>query len=404
MNFAPKKRSSPIRAALTPLPARPLRRTPQAARPSVVSRSRSPCSSRADRDGAHQSTDRSIKPHGPDTLARSRAQFPRRHRVRARSADAGMQPFVVAIRPGPTSRTTQAFSFHARDVRLAGTGRTCKMGHRSMAVVDPASRAGTKLYASSTVVLPYYSLFDTISRRSPARKGADLILAAARDDMTPAVLYTNLRKRPTGTRWASLQNSRSSRRASVATPKPRRQARASRGFGGAGVRPRPRMARSKDERWADLLVENRPGATGSRRGGRRQGAPEGLTLYRASQTTHSVAPACTQIGDDPTVIRNDCARCAHPRDVVHPSMPVKTFKDPSRWEVETGAYQLRDRRQRASPHMSMESSEPREDRMCRALQRRLCGDHRVLVGHCSSSTRASARCCARAAGRCEASR
>jgi tripartite-type tricarboxylate transporter receptor subunit TctC len=108
-----------------------------------------------------------------------------------------------------------------------------------------------------------------------------------------------------------------------------------------------------------FLVENRPGATGA------IGAevvakapPDGYTLYLASQTTHAVAPALLpRVGYDPLKDFVTIVRVAHNPllMVVHPSMPVKSFKElealarsrPGQINFATGGIG-------SSPHMSME--------------------------------------------------
>ena len=58
--------------------------------------------------------------------------------------------------------------------------------------------------------------------------------------------------------------------------------------------------------------------------------PDGYTLYLASQTTHAVAPALLpRVGYDPLKDFATVVRVAHNPllMVVHPSMPVKSFKD-----------------------------------------------------------------------------
>jgi tripartite-type tricarboxylate transporter receptor subunit TctC len=108
-----------------------------------------------------------------------------------------------------------------------------------------------------------------------------------------------------------------------------------------------------------FVVENRPGATGA------IGAelvakspPDGYTLYLASQTTHAVAPALLpRVGYDPLKDFVTIVRVAHNPllMVVHPSMPVKSFKElvalarakPGQINFATGGIG-------SSPHMSME--------------------------------------------------
>ena len=108
-----------------------------------------------------------------------------------------------------------------------------------------------------------------------------------------------------------------------------------------------------------FLVENRPGATGI------VGAelvakspPDGYTMYFASQTTHAVAPAMyPKVGYDPIKDFATVVRVAHNPllMVVHPSVPVKAFKDvvalvrsrPGQINFATGGIG-------SSPHMSME--------------------------------------------------
>lgn len=108
-----------------------------------------------------------------------------------------------------------------------------------------------------------------------------------------------------------------------------------------------------------FVVENRPGATGT------IGAelvakapPDGYSLYLASQTTHAVAPALLpRVGYDPLRDFATVVRVAHNPllMVVHPSMPVKSFKElvalarsrPGQINYATGGIG-------SSPHMSME--------------------------------------------------
>lgn len=120
------------------------------------------------------------------------------------------------------------------------------------------------------------------------------------------------------------------------------------------------MAQQLTERLGQqFLVENRPGATGI------VGAelvakapPDGYTMYLASQTTHAVAPAMyAKVGYDSLKDFATVVRVVHNPllMVVHPSVPVKTFKEvvafakarPGQLNFATGGIG-------SSPHMSME--------------------------------------------------
>jgi len=108
-----------------------------------------------------------------------------------------------------------------------------------------------------------------------------------------------------------------------------------------------------------FVVENRPGATGTIGADLvAKAPPDGYSLYLASQTTHAVAPALLpRVGYDPLKDFVTIVRVAHNPllMVVHPSMPVKSFKElvalarsrPGQINYATGGIG-------SSPHMSME--------------------------------------------------